>query len=88
MLNRLQATRSIVQQLTDELVIASLGNPKAAARAGVRPWDRGIFPWARSHPRRARTSGTTSAFGIPVLAARGVHERRRREPPQGVGTTR
>ena len=28
MLNRLQATRYVVQQLTDEPVIASLGNPK------------------------------------------------------------
>jgi len=28
MLNRLQATRYIVQQLTDEPIIASLGNPK------------------------------------------------------------
>src|SRR5262249_16715849 len=61
MLNRLQATRYIVQQVTDEPIIASLGNPK---------YD--LFT-ARDRPQnlhRRNAMGIASSMGLGLAMAR------------------
>ena len=61
MLNRLQATRYIVQQLTDEPVIASLGNPKFDLfTAQDRP--QNFYMW--------NSMGMASSMGLGLAMAR------------------
>lgn len=61
MLNRLQATRYLVQQLTDEPVIASLGNPKFDLfTAQDRP--QNFYMW--------NSMGLASSMGLGLAMAR------------------
>ena len=61
MLNRLQATRYIVQQLTDEPIIASLGNPKYDLfTAQDRP--QNFYMW--------NSMGMASSMGLGLAMAR------------------
>ena len=61
MLNRLQATRYIVQQVTDEPIIASLGNPKFDLfTAQDRP--QNFYMW--------NSMGMASSMGLGLAMAR------------------
>jgi phosphonopyruvate decarboxylase len=65
MLNRLQATRYIVQQLTDEPIIASLGNAKFDLFAAQdRP--QNFYMW--------NSMGLASSMGLGLAMARPQHK--------------